>query len=383
MNLGMKYHTLLKSFPNYIKPSYETMLHKKVSAEYDLEIAIPYGKKSFLWFTWFENKPLCCIIEIGRNQQLQDNIHVLKMPYNKELFLGTILSGYIVEHEENPDRKYFLADDIFNYCGYELGNPFPIPLNKKMGIFTEFFLNLKNNVFDNYSIHSIIMWNKQKEAGNIPEKWKNIPYPVKFIQYRNTTNVVPYLNWTASKNVWGGMGPQIMEDEPVVKKDKIWSHKITHVPILQLSLHSDAYKGKKMFWVTADMMYDVYYLYVQKNTLYMHAFIPDMKTSKMMNSIFRNISENDSLDKIEESDDEEEFENIKDNKYVKMIKPVLMECVFNRKFKRWVPLCEKPTHLGKYVQKLEELVHNNNHNSNNNHKNNYNYNKKKVYSKYI
>ena len=35
-----------------------------------------------------------------------------------------------------------------------------------------------------------------------------------------------------------------------------------------------------------------------------------------MNNIFRNIKENDDLDKLEESDDEEEFEDISIDKYV-------------------------------------------------------------------
>jgi len=56
-----------------------------------------------------------------------------------------------------------------------------------------------------------------------------------------------------------------------------------------------------------------------------------------MNKIFRNIIENENIDLIEESDDENEFENISDNKFLKNIeKP--MECIFNEKFKSWIPL---------------------------------------------
>ena len=46
------------------------------------------------------------------------------------------------------------------------------------------------------------------------------------------------------------------------------------------------------------------------------AFIPDYKTSVFMNKLFRIIKENDNLDKLEESDDEEEFENTKTDKFV-------------------------------------------------------------------
>ena len=38
------------------------------------------------------------------------------------------------------------------------------------------------------------------------------------------------------------------------------------------------------------------------------AAIPDYKTSVLLNKVFRNIKENDNLDALEESDNEDEFE---------------------------------------------------------------------------
>ena len=60
-------------------------------------------------------------------------------------------------------------------------------------------------------------------------------------------------------------------------------------------------------------MDDIYELHhLNNNTLefYDYAFIRDIKTSIFMNSLFRNIKENQNLDFLEESDDEEEFQNI-------------------------------------------------------------------------
>ena len=56
-----------------------------------------------------------------------------------------------------------------------------------------------------------------------------------------------------------------------------------------------------------------------------------------MNSLFRNIKENTCLDTLEESDDEDMFENINLDKYVDLDKEICMECAFNSKFKMWVP----------------------------------------------
>ena len=56
-----------------------------------------------------------------------------------------------------------------------------------------------------------------------------------------------------------------------------------------------------------------------------------------MNDIFRKIKENKNLDFIEESDDEEDFQDTKEDKYVDLQKIIQMECVFHSKFKRWIP----------------------------------------------
>ena len=56
-----------------------------------------------------------------------------------------------------------------------------------------------------------------------------------------------------------------------------------------------------------------------------------------MNNIFRNIKENTNLDALEESDDEEELENISLDKYVYLDKIVEINCVYNNRFKKWIP----------------------------------------------
>jgi hypothetical protein len=56
-----------------------------------------------------------------------------------------------------------------------------------------------------------------------------------------------------------------------------------------------------------------------------------------MNKLFRNIKENDNLDALEESDDEDEFEDDRADKFVYLDKSYKMYCVYNNKFKKWVP----------------------------------------------
>jgi hypothetical protein len=125
--------------------------------------------------------------------------------------------------------------------------------------------------------------------------------------------------------------------------------------------NSNLVRHKSIFEVVADAQNDIYNLhaYDRNNTpiFYDVAYIPNYKNSVYMNSLFRNIKENYNLDLIEESDDEEDFEDDRENKYVDLTKKIRMECVFHNKFKRWVPINvinDKSTKLV-YVHNLPEL----------------------------
>ena len=65
------------------------------------------------------------------------------------------------------------------------------------------------------------------------------------------------------------------------------------------------------------------------------ALVKTYKISVLLNSLFRNIKENQCLDALEESDDEEEFENISLDKYVDLNKKYIMKCEYNFSFKKW------------------------------------------------
>ena len=95
---------------------------------------------------------------------------------------------------------------------------------------------------------------------------------------------------------------------------------------------------KEYMFLKAGIQSDIYELY-DKNDKYIGiCHIPDYKTSVRLNNIFRDIKENRNLDYIEESDDEDEFENISFDKYVDLDKKELFECVYNKKFNMWMPL---------------------------------------------
>jgi hypothetical protein len=100
-------------------------------------------------------------------------------------------------------------------------------------------------------------------------------------------------------------------------------------------------KREIIFKIKPDIQNDIYNLYCDENnteTLYDIAYIPDYNTSVFMNKLFRKIKENENLDALEESDDEDEFEDEREDKFVYLDKSYNMYCVYNNKFKKWVPI---------------------------------------------
>jgi hypothetical protein len=96
------------------------------------------------------------------------------------------------------------------------------------------------------------------------------------------------------------------------------------------------------FIVKPDIQNEIYHLLClndkKEEIFYDFAHIPDLKTSIFMNNLFRNIKENKNLDLLEESDDEDDFEDNRIDKYVFLNKKYNMVCEYNYKFSKWVPI---------------------------------------------
>jgi hypothetical protein len=328
---------ILSRFPNEtIKLSYETVAPKKVlsTTEYDLCVAIPYGKKAYVWYTFCNHTSICLLMELNRDNQISDTISIFpnttKIP--KDFELGTIVSGTIyeeieIEEEINPNkepRKYFLVDDIHMYKGIAIST---WCFHLKSGFLYDFLQKQTQNMSLSF------FWNHEKEM-------PKIPYNVRFIQYRSTKQILPHYNVSSNKKpLWNPTIVSAVETYKPILQNKInmnWKFNYSR-PI---------YKRNAFFWVKADIAFDVYYLGVindhntkQHEILYcQNALVLNFKTSVLLNTIFRNIRENQCLDIIEESDDEDDFEDVREDRFVDLNKECIMECYFHFKFKKWVPI---------------------------------------------
>jgi hypothetical protein len=309
--------TLLNRFPKF-ELSYETISHKKVSSEkYNVAIAIPQGKKHFAWFSFHEKKNVCYLVELNREKKIAKTTMKI-IPVDHSIALGTIVYGTLLETE----FPVFVVEDIYFYKGISVKN---FVFSQKLGILESMFTVLEKNPELSFALPYIWKWNDTEVE--VPQKViDDSGYPIHHIQYRSFTEIMPYVNLSTKQKT----------DTKIVIPQTRW--KVAH----KFDYNKPQYKHSTVFEIKADAQFDIYHLFAfgeNKSRIYCGiTAIPTYKNSVFMNSNFRNIRENRNLDYIEESDDEDDFENADFSKYVNLEKTIMMECVFHNRFKKWIPV---------------------------------------------
>jgi hypothetical protein len=293
---------VLKNFPKF-ELCYEIITHKKVLGSSAI-LAIPEGKKCFAWFTSYKNDNVCFLLEINESKHIVD-VQIITTSFIDKLALGTIFYGTSFKNKNN---NYFCVEDMYYYAGKSCYNyTYLSKLEKLKDIFkNEISQTALFNKFTIFGLPLIL-----NDLQLIIKEIQLLPYKVSDIKFRFFEN-------ENSKKIL------------VMKYFKPGSQK-----------QENNMRKEAIFKITPDIEPDIYNLFIYKNgteEYYDIAFIPDYKTSVMMNKLFRNIKENDNLDAIEESDNEEEFEDSREDKYVYLDRSFKMKCEYNNKFKRWVPL---------------------------------------------
>jgi|LakMenEpi03Aug12_release.lakeMendotaPanAssembly.Ray.scaffolds.fasta_scaffold319203_2 hypothetical protein len=288
---------LIERLPK-IELSYDTILHKKVSA--DFYIIIPKGKKVLIWFTYFKNMNRCFMLELDKFKNIS-NIYNIKYCFTTEIAYNTILYGTII-NLNNTSSTFFTCEDIILYKNiqyYKKNYIFKLHIIKEL-----FTLNIKNTKLFN----------------------KNFIISIPII--KNTYNEIQEIIYTLPYDYYG---IQVR-----------YANKYYSSGIIKYITNNNKNK-EAIFSVSADIENDIYLLHYMDNVktkiFYNIAMIPDYKTSVFMNNLFRYIKENKNLDLLEESDDDEEFQNTNTDKFVALNKFILMKCVYSNTFKKWKPLC--------------------------------------------
>lgn len=301
---------LLLEFPKQMKLSYKTP-YKKV-LKYDLIYAIPEGQSAYVWFTNYNSRDLCIILELENSENRKiKNIYIQRLGFHYELCFGTIFYGTIFYCK---GHKHFSLEDIFYYKGKNISQK---KLSEKINIYTILFeQDISMTAYNkHFLVIGLPLMSLQNE--DIYKKIKLLPYKIRYLEYHyfhhNSSIPILYINYSSNKN-------NVFNHNNISNKT---SNNHNKVPLV--------------FQVRPDIQNDIYHLYTHGDIYYSTAFIPDYTTSVLMNNLFRNIKENKNLDTLEESDDEEDFQNNNMDKYVFLDRIINMFCKYSYKFKKWVP----------------------------------------------
>lgn len=272
--------------------------YKKVF-EYDLIMVIPKGQKCFVWFT--NNN--CFVLNISssfmcKNKKIyhlsNPNLKTNKFHLELAKGMGTILYGTIF------NSNYFAIEDIFYYKGNRMSSNFLFKLNTIYSI-------LKNQLYSSRDSSNDLLFGIPFMHSGIPHEniETEVSYPIDELKYiiQNQNVFFKYASLSSSSS-------------------------------LSTSINTNKYKT---FRIKSDIKSDIYHLYQlnQSTNTYEYydvAFIPNYKTSVLMNKLFRNLKEHNNLDYLEESDDEDNVKKIDTELHHDI------ECTYIRKFNKWAPI---------------------------------------------
>ena len=331
--------TVLNDFPN-IKLSYENITHNKVYKS-DIIMAIPEGRKSFAWFTTHNDKNVCLIMELGENKQIT-NIKIVNACFNSELAYGTIFYGTTFFHMYN---KFFAIEDIFYYKGTDVSR---YNWGRKFELFNTILSKDIKQISLNNSFMVFGLPSLSSNLDDFYSKVEQIKYKISVVQFRlfersNNFLFMSFTKFIEQKMMKPNNNINKIElnkkpyDRSVVNNKSVINDKSV---VNNKNVIND--RKEVVFKIKPDIQNDIYQLYClnddNKEVYFDTCLIPNFNTSVMMNKLFRTIKENDRLDALEESDDEEEFENENEDRFVNLGKSYNMICLYNHKFKKWYPV---------------------------------------------
>jgi hypothetical protein len=392
--------SLLSHFPR-IRLSYEVSVHKKDETYINNCFIIPKGKRCIAWATEWKRQKIIAIIEIApppmqhqhqhqhkrhlynnnnQSNYRKDNpfieqfhktngwapgqIYIYDVCYHESLSYGTVFSGTLFKLYKNQiSVSSFCIQNIYVYKGQYVST---VRFSDYMKLCEEIFMK-RELVQVSYTSNSLIFGLPVMCENDIDvdKVISTLPYPVYSIQYRcnhnilsarihqkvlqNTTSYQQQKHTTPASTP----APTLHHSDNIVKCCPIAS--TTELLSKQLFIKPDddmLTNIQAAFIIRPNVQNDIYELFVRSTVkspqtkqshddeFVFHAFahIPNYKTSVMMNNLFRTIKENQRLDSMEESDDECEFENIDQDKFVSLRTEYKMICKLNKKFCKWVPI---------------------------------------------
>lgn len=353
---GMNKMNGMDGFPTF-ELCYEISIHKKVYNA-DVVMAIPEGQPSMLWF----HAGRCWLLHLTENGNGYGNgtkqTFELDVRFSAELGAhhGTVLYGTHFD-------QCFCVEDVYFYKGQTCRHH---NFEHKLKLLRHMLgQELNQNQNQNQSIHiGLPLLHASMDV--VLKDMLSLPYRVRSLKCRffavkhkiltvdlkltpawslsptqthtQTTQTQTQSNSCINRCINSMTAPLEPKTGPLKTEPKQHYNKQHPHPNHHHHPHQKTKpKQEAVFKVMADLAFDVYHLYDSDNRHVGAACITNYKMSVMMNRLFRRIKENHSLDAIEESDDEDDFEDVRPDKFVDLNKELFMLCEYHPTFDKWMP----------------------------------------------
>ena len=285
---------------------YDRVLQPGQKISGDIWELIPRGRKVALWYIYLRDTPVSILVDLDWKSKPTDFTLVLSA-FRKELAHGTILTGILFEEQE---KQLFCCTHVNMLCGQ---------------------WKFRSLSVQSESLHTIMRSMIRLDT-----------------QLPGIIVCVPKMVFN-SEHI-----------DDAVQRSKVPIHCIrvsstTTNQIVGTYRQSINHCARAIVLVKPEVEEDIYSLW--SNSMIGYAIVPDYKTSILLNSIFRNIKENDNLDLLEESDSEEEFENTDEDRFIKCKDGLTMRVEYIPRFNGWKPYerCNLPPSSIEEIQKIENM----------------------------
>lgn len=323
---------IMKPYVHKIEFKYD---NRNVCKTYKYMRLIPYGQRGYLWIKQYYGKTYTLFGTFSNRKIKFVQINVNIKNEHKQLLSvgkhGTIIYGCLTNNNvDNNSYSSFIIEHICMFQSNNLLEHYSIERNIKFQLmFIDSYIDQDFNGLYNKNTYNKTHGNKKS---------------ITFICLSNTLIFKdPKHNSSKSQSFANYIGENLFcknmyamqiynEYEMIYENRKMKSITDTLKNVL------DVERKTKVFNIQPDVIDDIYMIYdMNTHNFIGNVLIQTYKTSVYMNSIFRNIKENNNLDLLEESDDESDFENVEQEKYI-TCREKQMKLVYNERFKGWEPL---------------------------------------------
>lgn len=279
---------VLKNKYPKIELPYDNILHREVQSKHYM--MTPLGYKATLWFTYLGSKNVAVLTTYDRKNKIYKQ-QIVTLCFDSCLASGTLIQGTFFFCN---NMKCFSCEKIILYRNQKI----PFHESTSTLIYTvKNYISQKTYNSQFMLVAFPLVTDSLKKATTVS---LSLPYRIQYVRIIDNNCVTNCL--------------------------------------LKLPRN-----GVIIFQVSAGIDADIYHLHCkvrnkESTVYYGTAAIQSYVTSVKLNTIFRTIKENKNLDLLEESDSEDEFQDVSEDKYVDLSKKILMRCQYRPRFRKWEPI---------------------------------------------